>query len=572
MAQSYLRHPSIERLPVILEELHRGSLRIPPFQRDFEWDGEQRLALCSSVRMGLPTGAIMVWRTLRALNAEDPIGPYPLPQPRTPASQYLLDGRQRMTTLYAALAPSFWTSAGLTPPELTGSNRNAPDGTPWGIMCDLDSNSDDASGFVYEDAPSQGNFPFDKRTLLPLSVLFDDNAYDEWRGRNKLSREQTNRARALRSAFNDYLIPVVPLATDNISVVTTSVKRVNSGGTQMGDAEMIRALVWSPQFDLRDRIDAIQEELRPRGWGGLPDEALLKVIAAISALDPAEVEAEELARKIQADPELVQKAGQCILSAATLLDSGLGIAGPGALPYTQVLVFVVRAMHQAGGSLSREQDANLTGWAAEVCLDARFGGAPPHMIRADWRALANRLGLPDAAPPRARDQKRSQADECWVFSMAWARSRGAALVLAAQRPRDAEDKLFPSPHELVARGTDNLGMLLADGAEGLPASFRKQAATDRRLKVALRSPANRVVCPPEELPRLRGALLRPDCPEALRRSHLIEPEAHDALLSGNLEGFFEFRRTAIIAAEDRWVQDRGGKVEILREPRTYAEG
>ena len=115
-------------------------------------------------------------------------------------------------------------------------------------------------------------------------------------------------------------------------------------------------------------------------------------------------------------------------------------------------------------------------------------------------------------------------------------------------------------------------VLLADGAKGLPASLRKRVATDRRLKVALRSPANRVVCPSEALPSLRAALLRPDCPEAIRRSHLIDTNAHAALLASDLEGFFELRRYAIIAAEERWVQEHGGKVDILREPRTYAAG
>lgn len=40
----------------------------------------------------------------------------------------------------------------------------------------------------------------------------------------------------------------------------------------------------------------------------------------------------------------------------------------------------------------------------------------------------------------------------------------------------------------------------------------------------------------------------------------------------DLEGFFESRRGAIIAAEKRWVEERGGKVEIHREQRLYVEG
>jgi hypothetical protein len=575
MAQSYLRTPTVERLPVILEELHTGSLRIPPFQRDFEWTGPQRLALCSSIRLGLPTGSLMVWRTSHKLAEENPIGPYTLAFTQAP-SQYLLDGRQRMTTLYAALGASFWTREGKAPPSHRSGGQRAPDGTPWAILFDLD-----AQEFVFEDphdeAPANANLSLfaemtnDKFARLPLAVLLDDVAYDEWRAKASLSRDQVNRARALRSAFTDYLIPLVPLATDDIGVVTLTFKRVNSGGTPMGDADMTRALAWSKEFDLRDQIEAVREQLKPCGWGELEDDALLKVVAAVSGLDPTEVDMEKLAKKIQEDPSRVLLAGERVAGAVRLLDEPVGIKGPGSLPYTQILVLVARVLDRAGGSLTPEQETKLVAWVAEVCLDERFQSGVPHMIRADFRALVHRLGLPHADPPRARDEKRPKAKECWVFSMAWARSRGTALVLAAQQPTDAQGQPLNDPFASISHGSDNVGMLLAIGAEGIPAHVRKHLKS-KQLATALRAPANRVVCPPQELPALRTALFQDDCPEALLRGHLVDEEAHRALKCGELETFFERRRMTILDAEKRWVEARGGVVEILREPRTYAQG
>lgn len=575
MAQSNVRQPSIERLSTILEDLHTGALRIPPFQRDFEWTGEQRLGLCSSVRLGLPTGALMEWRTTRNLSAESPIGPYPLPPTHGAATpyRYLLDGRQRITTLYAALAAGFWTREGKEPP--ISAESMAPDGTPWSIVFDLE--KQDFAFAPQREQPGIGNMfslvaPPEPDRLLPLAVLMDDTAYDDWRGRASLSREYNNRARALRSAFQDYYIPVVPLVTDDISVVTLTFKRVNSGGTPMGDADMTRALAWSEGFDLREHIDAVREEMKPHGWGDLDEDALLKAIAAVAGVEPIEVDPEKLAEKIKSSPGLVRVAGERVLDAVRLLGDRLGIKGPGSLPYAQVLVFVVRALDLGKGELREEQRQKLGAWASEICLDARFGGAPPHMIRADFRALAYRLGLPHEEPARPRDEKRVKAKECWVFSMAWARSRGTALVLAAQEPRGEDGVPLLEPHGLVAKGTVNVGMLLASGAEGLPRLSHKGVFNDKRLQVALRSPANRVVCPPEELPKLRERLFNPSCPESILRSHLIDAEAHAALLRQDFEGFFERRRDAIIDAELSWVRARGGEVEILREQRSYAQG
>jgi hypothetical protein len=73
MAGDYLRAPTIERLGALLAQLKDGSIRIPPFQRQFEWSTEQRLHLMDSVNQGLPCGSLE--RLLGAL------GPGPLPHP-----------------------------------------------------------------------------------------------------------------------------------------------------------------------------------------------------------------------------------------------------------------------------------------------------------------------------------------------------------------------------------------------------------------------------------------------------------------------------------------------------------
>jgi hypothetical protein len=496
------------------------------------------------------------------------------------ARQYLIDGRQRMTTLYAALAAGFWTRDGDEVPTPLPDAATSPDGTPWPILFDLGSEE-----FVFESradaAGVQQTLPLFSRssdgessrpTLLPLAVLFDDTAYDEWRGKMALSRDLANRARALRSAFMDYLIPVVPLATDAIDVVTLTFKRVNNGGTPMSDADMARALAWSETFDLRDHIDAAREKLKPVGWADVEADAFLKVVAAVAKIDPTEADPEKLAQKIKAEPAMVQLAGDRVLGAAGFLGERLGIAGPGSLPYTQLLVFVARALDLAGGNLTLDQQDKLAGWVAEVCIDERFGAAPTHMIQAEWRALAHRLGLPHSDPPRARDEKRHPAKECWRFSMAWARSRGTALVLADQAPRDGRDNSVHDPYALVARGTDGIGMFIADGGGSIVTSSLRRLAKENRGGAALRSPANRMVCPPEALPALRTALFQASCPDTILRSHLVTIEAHAALIRGELEEFFERRRVAIREAETLWVQRRAGNVDLRAEPRTYAQG
>jgi Protein of unknown function DUF262 len=581
MAQSYLRNPSIERLPAILEELHTGALRIPPFQRDFEWTGEQRLALCNSVALGIPTGSLLVWRTKRRLTPENPVGPYPLIDSQL-HPQYLLDGRQRITTLYAALAAAFWTRDGHIPPSPSPEHETPPDGTSWAIYYDLmdqefvleprKKHQQDAGTLsLFAEAQPEGDASASTK-LLPLAVLFDDLAYDDWREGAELTRELTNRARTLRTAFTDYQIPLVPLVTDDIGVVTLTFKRVNSGGTPMGEADMARALAWSEGFDLRKHINALRERLQPAGWGEVEEDAILNVVAAVAAMEPTEADPEDLAKAIRKDPELVEVAGSRITSAVTLLAERVGIVSPGSLPYRQVLIFAARAFHVAGGALDTEQTGALAAWITEACISERFGGAPPHMIQADWRALAHRLNLPSSEPTRPRDKNVFIAEECWRFSMAWARSLVTALVLADQEPRGGNGLPFGQPHALVSTGSEDVGMLIVAGGSGLPTAIEQLFASAPLRGAGLRSPANRVICPRTQLPELRRALFQSSCSADVLKSHLISEDAHAALLRGDIDQFFEARREAIREAEVRWVESRGGRIDLRREPRAYVDG
>ncbi len=567
MAQSYLRNPSVERLSVVLEELHTGLLQIPPFQRDFVWSGQQRLDLFSSVKEGLPAGSLMVWRTTRPLARDAVVGPYRVPEKTGAAPvQYLLDGRQRISTLYAALAPSFWTREEKPPVEV---DNPPPDGT-WAVMYDL---ATQAFEFAQrEQSPQQMALHLAPAPspLLPLAVLFDDTAYELWRETSRLSREHANRARVLRSAFMDYLIPVVPLATEDIKTVTLTFKRVNSGGTPMSETHMLRALAWTEEFDLSTYIASVREQLRPLGWAETEDDTLLKIITAVADMEPTEVDLEKLAEAIRSKQSVVERAGQLVVGAAKILREAVGITRPSSLPYQQVLAFVARALHLVGPrGLSEVQERALAGWVATVCIDERFRGAPDHMVRAEWRAFANRVQLPGVDPPRPRDDRPAQATECWRFSLAWARSKGTALVLAAQRPRLANGTLIEAPSSLVYTGSDDVGILLARGGGGLPSDVMGKLSG---LDAALRSPANRVVCPAVELPALRAQLLAPDCAPEIYQSHLIDAEAHGFLVRRDLESFFERRRELICAAEEQWVREHGGDVQVVREKRKYSQG
>ena len=92
-----------EFLRGLLEEVKDGRIRLPEFQRGWVWPDRNIASLIASVSLGYPVGTVMMLKTggdARFLQrpvegAEDSV--------TKPAERLILDGQQRLTSLYQAL-------------------------------------------------------------------------------------------------------------------------------------------------------------------------------------------------------------------------------------------------------------------------------------------------------------------------------------------------------------------------------------------------------------------------------------------------------------------------------------
>jgi uncharacterized protein with ParB-like and HNH nuclease domain len=83
-------------------EIDTGQIKLPMFQRDFVWDKEQSSKLIDSILKGFPIGTFIFWKTKEELRSYKEIGNHKLPAtPKGDYVQYILDGQQRITSLYA---------------------------------------------------------------------------------------------------------------------------------------------------------------------------------------------------------------------------------------------------------------------------------------------------------------------------------------------------------------------------------------------------------------------------------------------------------------------------------------
>ena len=85
----------------LLDECRRGIIQLPDFQRSWVWDEDRIKSLIASISRAFPVGALMSLDTGGPVNFKPrPVEGAPAEARQTAPQSLLLDGQQRMTSLY----------------------------------------------------------------------------------------------------------------------------------------------------------------------------------------------------------------------------------------------------------------------------------------------------------------------------------------------------------------------------------------------------------------------------------------------------------------------------------------
>jgi hypothetical protein len=260
--------PRAQYLNVVLRQIERTALRIPQFQREFVWDQKDVLELLESIASGYPIGSILTWKVDSASDyfAGFRVGPFPPADEGLAAFEVVLDGAQRLSSLYGCL-----------------SNPQA--NSVYRVAYDL-------SRRVF--VPLAGDEPGASPALVPMSALFKSREFLEIQGRLAAQASDdvlVQTALELYSTFQNYQIPIIALASDSLEEVVEVFRRVNSTGTPLSPVDFVRALTWRSSFDLEETFSEFADRYEATPLAGLTQDLLIKflAIAAGLSLDPRDV-------------------------------------------------------------------------------------------------------------------------------------------------------------------------------------------------------------------------------------------------------------------------------------------
>jgi hypothetical protein len=261
-------------LSQLLEEVHRGDLQLPDFQRSWVWDDERIRDLLASLSQGWPVGAVLLLECGGEVQFKArPVEGAPLNPGRE--RRLILDGQQRLTSLYSTLRAEG--------PVRTKDSRNNDTQRLYyfDIRRCLDPNADRKDAVVSVDAarrtllrdPQNRSDLLDLTTPereyaslhLPVRTAFDPALSRAWRrefGRaHGHDREMIERYDQFEQEVVDvvqrYNVPAIELGrTASRQAVCMVFEKVNTGGKPLDVFELITATYAARSFDLRDDWDA----------------------------------------------------------------------------------------------------------------------------------------------------------------------------------------------------------------------------------------------------------------------------------------------------------------------------
>jgi len=250
--------PQPEKYNDLITDIRRGYIKIPKFQRDFVWGIEDTAKLLDSIIKGYPIGTFILWKTRERLGSIKNIGGADLPPtPDGDSVRYVLDGQQRLASLFVVLE-------GLQVPK----ENKVIDYKE--VYVDLDRDIDNDEPIITPERP------VDSGWITVYDLLSKDVSYfvDKY-------RDYINKIQNYRDRFTTYDFSTIALPDYPIDAAVEIFTRINTTGTELTLFEIMSAKTYdeTKNFDLHEKYRDLQESLKDIEYGTIPSSTILQCLS-----------------------------------------------------------------------------------------------------------------------------------------------------------------------------------------------------------------------------------------------------------------------------------------------------
>ena len=405
----------------IIAKIESGEYLIPRFQREFVWSKEQCARLIDSVLQGYPIGAFIIWKTSERLKNLKKIGNMDLPDPPDNGFvYYVLDGQQRITSLYVSIKGGNITRA-------SGQVENYSEIT-------VDLVASDGEQIVYQDGAE-----LDPKKSISLVDLINSNMVDLMFRFNS-DKDIIGKIDDYRQRINSYKFSIIELSDATIEVATEVFTRLNVSGKPLSAFEIMCAKMYDEarDFDLLSKREEQIEEWKSLGWETIPNTTVLQAMSAVikgtcSGKDILSLDKD----KFIDEWDNVNKA---FASAIDYLKNAYGVVVSKLIPYDALLVPFVYYFKNHPNKPTGNEKLYLQDYFWRCVVSTRFTEGLVSKLGQD---IENVIKVILEGKRPAYDHGVDISIETLklkgTFSTGSAFSRGMLCILSAQGPRSFDD-------------------------------------------------------------------------------------------------------------------------------------
>lgn len=537
ISQPLDRRPEARTFSVqdLLDEVSRGKVRIPSFQRGLRWKREDAKRLLDSLYRGYPVGTLLFWETAAPADKVH-FGSLSLIAPERSDALWIVDGQQRIVSLARTLLPV------------------DPDEDEFALYFDLDEAE-------FTIPPSDVKRDEDHSRWLPMTEVVDSERLLRWlldhASGNKDRREK---AIQLGRRVREYDIPAYIVRSDDEGILRDVFNRINNSGKKLDEQEVFDALNGARSESRPATILQISSELERLDFGHVEEKILYRLLRALQGWDVTKGGREETPRldadkAAQAYAMTVEAAKNVIL----FLKVDADIPHYDLLPYKQPFVTLGKFFHHHPAPSPRSRSL-LARWIWRGALNAAHRGDTVSTRQALDRVIHDNEEMSVHGMLEMVKQRPTLTPEVPAkFNFRFANSKLFALAMIAFEPRDLETGARLETKYLLHK---------ANSSEDETVLPQIITSGNTHLKSLMQSTANRIAHPfrPGLRQLLMSAAVRPD----VLLSHGITPEAIDALRSGDIHTFLVLRSEwlqpkffSYFSRQARWEESDRPAIESL---------
>jgi hypothetical protein len=356
------------KISTILDHIDSGHMALPEFQRGYVWNRDQVRGLLDSLYRRHPVGGLLVWATESKTAEHRGDGPL-----ASGVVKLLLDGQQRMTTIYGVVRgkpPKFFDGNPLAFARLRfhlGMESFAfwqpikmQDDPLWIDLTELMQKGNAGLGeFVThlsqdpELLPKVGEYV--GRLSRLLGIMDIELHVEEITGEDK-----------------------------SLDVVVDIFNRVNSGGTKLSKGDLALAKICADWPDARDTMKEALKKWEQNGYRFNLDWLLRSVNTVLTGEAKFQFLHDKSAEDVQ---DGLQRATKRIDTSLNLIGGRLGLDHDQVLFGRFGIPVMVRYLDQHAGRLDARTTDKLLFWFVQAGMWGRFSGGTESFIDQDLAAL-----------------------------------------------------------------------------------------------------------------------------------------------------------------------------------------